>query len=217
MTITQIKSDLDTNGWTIFDGKNTDDEILIFSRVFGTIIPDDNGNAIQHLKPKQANSGIKNSFSFNFGYSAFPFHTDTAYWPSPSRYILLSSEKKSNCNTFLFDFNKILEKLSSQDLLTFKRSVFLQNIYSMNKLCSLIINDNGQFGIRFDPNIMSPYNKSAKISCEIIKKALNEYTPIQIEWTGKNILIVDNWRFLHSRGDSTNEPDRILKRIYLNN
>lgn len=180
------------------------------------MVKDNNGNSIQRLLPKLKSEGIKGSFSYNFGHSPFPYHTDTAFWPLPTRYVLMTSENESICHTYLFDMNQIFNNLSNQDLLILKKSVFILNINSIQKFSNLIIQENGFTGIRFDPNIMFPFNSYAKKSVEIIERSLKNYKSIEIKWNGKNILILDNWRLLHSRGNSSKDRERILKRIYIN-
>lgn len=216
MNIDEIKSNLLREGWSSFELMQDDKALIEISAKFGTLIPDNNGQIIQYLKPKEKSEAIKDSFSYNFEYSAFPFHTDTAFWPIPIRCIVMKSENKSSCETFLFDSEQIFSDLCDRDILVLKKAVFLLKNKSVQKYTSLIVNDNGKRGIRYDPNIMFPVNHFANLSIHIIKKCLETQSIIKFEWTGNNALLLDNWRFLHSRGDATNDKTRLLKRIYLN-
>ncbi len=211
----QIKNELLSNGWCVINAKLNDSELINFSEKFGRIIPDNNGKIIQYLKPKPNQNGIRDSFSYNFGYLSFPFHTDTSFWSIPARYIIMTSENQSNCTTNLFDFNQILQGCTYNELLDLKKSVFVQKTFSEQKFTNLIFQENEILGIRFDPNIMFPYNEYSKKTLDLINSSIQKLKTFQIEWTGNNIVIIDNWRFLHSRGDSTKDKNRILKRIYL--
>lgn len=215
MNIEKIKNEILVNGWCAINLKLNENELINFSRQFGEILPDDNGNSIQYLKPKSNLTGVKDSLSFNFGYSKFPFHTDTAYWSLPARYLVLTSEKVSNCSTYLFDLNLIFNECNAKDLLDLKKSVFLLKTFAFQKFTTLVIQEKETIGIRYDPNIMFPINNSSKRAIKLINCSLEKLRSIEIEWTGENIIVLDNWRIMHSRGDTSNDKERLLKRIYL--
>lgn len=215
MNTDKVKNDILAKGWCMVDFKLNENELIDFSRQLGVVLPDDNGNSIQYLKPKSNLTGVRDSLSFNFGYSNFPFHTDTAFWPLPARYLVLTSENISDCSTFLFDFNLIFNECNAKELLDIKKSVFLLKTFAVQKFTTLVIQEKETIGIRYDPNIMFPVNNSSKRTIELINCSLEKLKSIEVEWTGDNIIIVDNWRFMHSRGDTSNDKERLLKRIYL--
>lgn len=201
------------NGWEVIEGESTDDNYLLeISKKYGVPFPDSNGNLIQILKAKERGTGIKNSFSFNYGYSSLPFHTDTAFIEFPSKYFLLTSIFPSETCTNIIDFKQIIESLEKTEISILKSAIFLTKTPEKQSFSNLFFNQDK--GLRFDPNIMFPYNSYAKKALKLIESKILEIEPIKIKWNKKNILIIDNWRCLHSR-DNVNEINRTLKRIYI--
>lgn len=205
-----IKSDL-------FPYDTSDESLMLLANQVGRILPDDNGNKIQYLTPKMTGQWIKNSFSYNYGLNKFPYHTDTAFWEKPTKFILMTSKKKSSCETLLIDTKALFDSLQIKELNLFYNSVFTLKTPHETKFVSILQRENWNNILRFDPNIMTPFNLSAKAAVEIINAFIKEAKLITIKWTGENILLVDNWRFLHARSACRHEPERILKRIYIIN
>lgn len=209
-------ADLEQTGWTVLN-QDTNDEMLTFlANELGYIIADDNGSKIQYLQPKLTGQGIKDSFSFKYGLDEFPYHTDTAFWAKPAKLILMTTELPSSCNTILIDIKGLLNSLTESELIVFQNSVFTLKTPSQIKFVSVIQREKEEFIFRYDPNIMTPFNSNAKKCDEIIKQYIEEAKAIQVQWTGKNILVLNNWRMVHKRSECKNEPKRILKRIYIN-
>jgi alpha-ketoglutarate-dependent taurine dioxygenase len=216
MTTSISHLDILTEGVHLFLNNTNDEALLSLANQFGRIIPDDNHNNIQHLKPKENGKGLKNSFSFNHGLSEFPYHTDTAFWAKPARLILMASETSSNCETSLIDTKELINSLTADQLNIFYNSVFILKTPNEIKFVSVLQNHNGATILRYDPNIMEPFNNSAKICHETINTFIQKADPKTINWSGTNVVVLDNWRFLHKRNECKNEPQRILKRIYIN-
>ncbi|GAB3838211.1 Fe(II)-2OG oxygenase family protein [Hymenobacter jeollabukensis] len=205
---------LDKNGWCIIDYDTSDSELIGFSSKIGEIVPENN-SAIHKLVPKRKGSGIKDSFSYNYGFASFPYHTDTAFWDIPVRYFVLASEKISECHTLLVDSSELFKSLDQADMKILEKAVFLLKTPLGSKFVSLLFAYDGKIVLRYDPNIMMPYNKYSTCAVDIINAFLIKVNPVVVEWTGKNIAIVDNWRMLHARAEYINEEQRILKRIYI--
>lgn len=211
--ISQI--DLLVTGWKLFDLDNQDDALLSLAKGFGRILPDDNGNFIQYLKPKAEGQGLRGSFSYNLGFNEFPYHTDTAFWERPAQLILMSSEKSSCCHTILIDTKPLLKTLTTNEKSTFFNAVFTLKTNQGIKFVSVLDDKDGKYQFRYDPNIMMPFNSSAKKISGVMTEFINGAKPIEIKWTGNNVLILDNWRFLHKRSECKTELNRLLKRIYI--
>jgi len=207
---------IERDGWDLFEVEEeiNDDFLLETAENYGVPFADSNNRLIQILKVKEKGSGIKNSFSFKFGFGTLQFHTDTAFFDLPSRFFLITSVFTSNSCTNIIDFNQILKKINEEELNLLKRAIFLMKIPEKQTFVKLFFNEKGKTGVRFDPNIMSPYNSSAKIALEIVNSKIATLEPIKIDWNSKKILIIDNWRCLHSR-DNVEDKNRTLKRIYI--
>lgn len=211
MNVEQIVND----GWTLFTSEKKDDKKLLeIASKYGLPFSDSNGKLVQTLESKPEKSGIRKSFSYNYGLSNFPYHTDTSFNDIPARYFLLSSVFKSNTTTNIVDFYSIFKRLKDEEIKIMENAIFLLKTPQEAKFTKMLFKQNNLLGIRFDPNIMTPYNLNAKESVIILERYLKEIKPIEIDWTKQNILLVDNWRCLHSRSKVIDKK-RTLKRIYI--
>jgi len=156
------------------------------------------GQLIEILKPQDSESANKKSLSKRFGFSAFPYHCDTAHWATPIRYIVLGCINPGSCGrkTFLIDWQKIEFELREINLL--RNAVFLIK-NGRNSFYSTILDQNEKF-FRFDPGCMSPVDNEASNTLNLIEDKISEVEPIEISWKKGSVLVIDNWRMLHGRG-----------------
>ncbi|PPZ91908.1 hypothetical protein C3729_07580 [Cloacibacterium normanense] len=211
-----MKSTLQNKGWIEFQDINSEKQLIEICENFGKIIPHPNGNLIDILTPKESKDAKSLSFSKNFGLNKFPFHTDTAFLNNPVKYMALFSEETNDCPTLLLNFSSVLDNLDE----TYKKDIF-KAIYGVqtpnNNFLSLLYKPfQSEFIIRYDECCMKPLNKSAKRIDVVLKKIFIDLTPIEINWTKGKLVIVDNWKFLHSRNAVNSSINRKLKRIYIN-
>lgn len=206
---------LDRDGWELLNLDKIDGDVLIeIAGQYGTPFPDSYGKLVQLIVPKVQGNGVNGSLSYKYGLSDFPFHTDTSFYTIPARYLLMSCSNSSSSCSNIVDFKPFLDKLSADDLSSIKNATYIMRTPESSKFCKVQFDHENLIGLRYDPNIMSPYNNSA-MRCEIlIKHYLTTTAPIKIEWTGNNVLIIDNWRCLHSR-DAVIDTNRLLYRIYI--
>ena len=201
-------------GWTEFNTiAKSDSELIDIASSIGIVSKDLNGIIINKIKPKKEGEGMKDSLSFKFGLSSFPYHTDTAYLDKPVDYILFYNETLNKTCTNLISMDVFWEQLSNEELKIFEKSIFLLKTPHFQKFVHLI--SGIEKNIRFDPNIMFPYNSYSKIAQTKINEYLKNQKPISIDWNQHKILILDNRKILHNRA-KVQESNRILKRIYIN-
>jgi len=189
--------------------------LLEIASCFGTVIPGARGERIQLLPARDKGEGPIGSFSYKVGYDAFPWHTDTAYWDKPTRYLFLTSSDASPCATLYQSFDVIRETIPDFDYLM-SRAVFLLDVPGQKRYLSpCFISDTGVHGLRLDFHIYRPVNEEAIRVLEMVSPFLlhnyNRYL-----WTGHDAVIIDNWRFIHAREDAHEDKTRVLKRIYIN-
>lgn len=205
---------LQRDGFVVFDIDKDRNELTETASLFGEVIPGDKGVLVQPLLAQDVKGGSYGSFTYVVGYDAFPWHTDTAYWDVPARYLLLTSDKPSPCATVARSFESLNCCVQDFDYLT-KRAVFMLNIPGRRRLLSPLLIGRSFIGYRLDYHIFKPMNSEAKTLLASIKEQLDkEY--VRIEWTGKNVAIIDNWRMIHAREDAHQDKNRSLKRIYIN-
>lgn len=206
----RIKSD----GWTEVENIKSDSDLLVIAQMLGTTIPHPNGQTIFHLVPKNIGEGINGTFSNKYGLGSFPLHTDTAFWPNPVRYILLSSSSISTCQTTITTLTSLLHQLSTNDIKLAERAIFKVKTNNTQFYTSLFFKNRNVQAIKFDNSCMFPANNFAKSFIQLLTEInIDVY---KINWTGNKAVIIDNWKCLHGRSDAQMNEKRVLKRIYIN-
>jgi hypothetical protein len=66
--------------------------------------------------------------------------------------------------------------------------------------------------LRFDPACMEPADHRARTALTLFTQATEAAPVIDVEWTSGAILILDNWRMLHGRGNAERAGERALLR-----
>lgn len=191
----------------------SDVALLDLASSFGKVIPGARGEMVQQLPAREIGNGPKGSFSYTVGYGQFPWHTDTAYWEVPARFLLLASEKASPCATTYQFFDAIKSAIADFDYLI-ARAVFLMDVPGGRRYISPRFIMAGKRGYRLDFHIYKPVNKEAMTLMNLIGEFL-EKNYLRHLWTGKNVVVVDNWRIIHGRETAIGDKNRILKRIYI--
>lgn len=214
--INDYKHKISSKGWIEIENIHSNSELLSIATSLGHISPHPNGEKIASISPKPKSQSIAGTLSNRFGFGTFPMHTDTAFWPKPARYVLLSSTEPSNTKTLIFHIDNIWNQLSKYDTSLAKRAIFIVKTIHGQHYTSLEFKENGQMGFRYDPCTMFPCNTSAKKFQIIFENIIESIQPVEIDWSGNKALIFDNWCTLHARTSSKKNEMRILKRIYIN-
>lgn len=214
--LTEIINDINIKGISIINYHLNDIDLLKLGNKLGKVIPDDNNNLIQHIRPNKKGDGTLGSFSYNYGYGDFPFHTDTSFWEIPAKFLLLTTEAPSTCNTSFISLTKLFTTLNNSDLIKFKRAIFLLKTFKGQRFTPLLLKSNDiSLGLRYDSTIMTPYNKDAREALHIMENFIENQKIEEIVWTGKNLAIINNRLALHGRKGISKDINRVLKRIYI--
>jgi len=143
----------------------------------------------------------------------FPFHTDTAHWVRPARYLILFCGllPAKIRPTRLLDSWSFIEDLAR----VLSCGVWRTRVHP--RFYTLVLSQ-GQQGriVRWDQGILEPCNEAARNGREAMIDFLD--TPPCAEtfdWRPNAILIIDNWRMLHTRGHEPmpTDPERALGRL----
>ncbi|RIX60056.1 hypothetical protein D3P08_00225 [Paenibacillus nanensis] len=193
-----------------------EEDLIAISKQIGIPVETRRGaKVIDHLSPTEKKDAHKNSLSGNYGLNSFPLHTDTAYFKIPVRYILLYSINPGSGDrpTYLYDAKKLFnyDKELRFDLanVLFKvingRYSFLTTIYNCYQ---------SKYYFRLDKGCMEA---TSSVGTELLTKIDNLICPRdlnEVKWNCGDLLIIDNWRLLHGRGNSKmTDTDRLLLRI----
>lgn len=155
-----------------------------------------------------------NSLSDRYGFGAFPYHTDVAYWPRPARYLALFCHNpgKARRPTFVVDVRRL--RFSPTELQVLHKELYriTQSAFSFY---TRVFNRQGTDSwVRYDGHCMIPVSSGNSLAILKEKVALHESQ--EICWESGQMLIIDNKRCLHARG-TTFEQDRnrVLERILI--
>lgn len=192
-----------------------DQSILDIASSFGVVMPGARGEMIQLIPARDKGDGPVGSFSYVVGYDAFPWHTDTAYWNIPARYLFLTSPAASSCATLYQGFDVVKTAVPGFDYLM-SRAVFLLDVPGQKRYLSPRFEGGGGVtGFRLDFHIYRPMNEEAERVLNQVGAFLSDNFN-RFLWTGNNAVIIDNWRFIHAREAAYEDKTRVLKRIYIN-
>lgn len=209
---------LDKNGWCIFNESSIKLEKipnLLIKRF--NLDPKIEFSLIQPQSTRKSLNGKNPTFSSTYGFDSFPFHTDTAFRETPSRFLIMKSLHPSNTATTFFNFSNFYNSLNQVQKNHFCNAIFAIKSINGSYYNSCFINIQQQF-VRFDPLIMTPQNNSAKHCLNILNNThFSDHLLFKTTWNGSNILIIDNWKVLHGREKvvELEYNSRKLQRIYV--
>lgn len=206
--------ELKTEGIATVENICSQNQLIRLAKSIGRIKAHPNGEDISILRSSNGKNAKTGTFSNIYGLSAFPFHTDTAFWQIPARYIVMGMLKTSPTTTNFISISEIDKFIPDQLLRRARKSIYLIKTFESCKYTSPVFSSNGIQGFRFDPNIMAPVNNHAKIFHTDFIMALKKVRPDKIEWSGEKAVIFDNWKYLHSRSPVKCE-NREMLRIYV--
>lgn len=192
-------------------------EMVEVAHALGRPVPAPTGELVKALAPVDSLGARSGSFSARFGKGEFPFHTDTAFWPRPVRYLVLRVVGDGRRPTWLLNFRNVLSALAETARVDVHRSVWRTIRQSGGIYCSMRFSAGNEGGWRFDPTVMLPANASARRSLNAVVRAPRESpSTLAIPWKETSCVVVDNWQVLHARGSApADEMPRILHRIYV--
>ena len=158
----------------------------------------------------------RGTLSKTYGTGSFPLHTDTAFWPVPSRYVVLRVRGDIRRHTTVLTFAD-LSREGPTELRGFTdRSIWLVRTPSRSFYCSMKFRLRDKTGWRYDSQCMFPVNEEAVKVRAMLRPLLLGDRVDYINWTGEMAVVLCNWEVLHGRGPSPpNENSRVVERIYV--
>lgn len=188
-------------------------EFVEFANYLGRPIPLADGSVVKTLRVSPSGKARPNTLTGRFGTGVFPFHTDTAFWPRPARLVLL----RAVCGdlrrpTILIPFTTIAEAVAPHQL---RRGAWLCDTGRRKTYTTIHFEQDGESGLRYDPNCMTPANKAAREVDELLRPRCFDINGELIEWRPNRVAVIPNWTYLHARGSGCDDLDRLLERIYI--
>lgn len=170
------------------------------------------GSLCERLHPILADSARPNSLSKIYSLGEFPLHVDTAHWLTPCRYVMLAclSPGDGYRPTVLLDTLRLPIDEAQFNLL---HSAPFRIKTGRNSFFSTILSRNRSF-VRYDPGCMKPVTSEGDRALDIFSKQRWPAHLEEMRWSVGKVLLIDNWRVLHGRGNaSCPDDDRTLLRI----
>lgn len=153
---------------------------------------------VRDIRPQPVQTAKENTLSSRYGTDAFPFHTDTAHWDQPARYLALycvdpGEGKRPTLlqDSRLWDLDEADEDLA--------RRALWKTGHLRPRLCMLAERTEGELAIRYDLDCMRPMTREARELEALIDTRIKGTTQTQIYWESESLLIIDNRRMVHAR------------------
>src|SRR5262249_10274535 len=153
---------------------------------------------VQALRPRSRASSTPNTYSGNFGFDAFPLHTDLAHWARPPRYLALRCMVgMAEVATLVLDGNDLVAEIGATSM---RRALVqprrrLGGVKALLRLRECI--DGFRSLIRWDGLFLRPATVSSRETCRAVTTYLCSVMPRRISLLNAgDTLILDNWRML---------------------
>jgi alpha-ketoglutarate-dependent taurine dioxygenase len=170
---------------------------------------------VRDIRPQPVRSAKKNTLSSRYGTDAFPFHTDTAHWDQPARYLVLYCVHPGEGSrpTLLQDSRAWQLDDAQKDMAC--RALWKTG-HVRPRLCVLAERTERGLSVRYDKDCMRPMTAEARELEALVESRMSCSIQRQIDWRPECLLVIDNQRMVHARGKS-DRPDvsRVLKRVLI--
>jgi alpha-ketoglutarate-dependent taurine dioxygenase len=201
----QLLEDVNARGWAPFEGVG----LLDVARHFGTPVPGRaNRGLVDELRVLDRDDAARRSLSALFGTGPLPFHTDTAHWTSPARYVVIQAVRPGLDPRSTTLLTREALALTDDQSETLRRGVFRVE----DGRRSFLTNALSDTWVRFDAGCMSPANATGAEAARILQERIGQGGAIEISWRAGAGVVFDNWRCLHAR-EGAGPTDRVLRRV----
>jgi alpha-ketoglutarate-dependent taurine dioxygenase len=196
------------------DGAPIAERAAELATVLGEIVAPRRNGVSESVSPRSATDARMPSLSRKFGLGFLPLHCDTAHWMVPCRYVVLACVETGHVDapTLLLDTSSL--DLSDAERLLARSACFLVRNGRRSFYASMM--DSHRSFVRVDPGCMEPVTETAVEAMSLYSYDRQRHKTAHFHWKIGKILVIDNWRVLHGRGNNTPvDPTRRLLRIYV--
>ena len=170
---------------------------------------------VRDISPQPIGTAKENTLSSRYGTDAFPFHTDTAHWDCPARYLVLYCVNPGEGRR-----PTLLQDSRAWQLNNFGDDLACRALWKTGhlrpKLCTLAAREGNGLAVRYDKECMRPMTGEARRLEALIGTRISGTQKIEISWEPQCLLVIDNQRMVHARGRSIKvDTNRLLKRILI--
>jgi alpha-ketoglutarate-dependent taurine dioxygenase len=205
------------SGWALLEGVRDGDGLIRLGRALGSPVAPHGRCLVQRLSPTDRSDAPANTYSSRYGRGAFPFHTDYANWTTPPRYLLMRSVGSvHSAPTLLLDSRLVSANIAP----ALRAACFRARASQRWFACNVLSRYRGRPLFRWDPHAMQPLDALAKDARVALCSALSDpaVAPAEILLARTDqVLILDNWRMVHARPDTSDISGRCLERVLVLN
>lgn len=163
-------------------------------------------STVSRLRPTTEKEAKPRSLSARVGLGPQPLHTDGAHQEVPPDFLVFVSERPSSTPTWLRHVQG--PHIPWHDL---QNGMFLVGTGPSGFFAPALDGLGSWRRFRFDPGCMTPCDARARAAARFLSDATEA---IRFDWTTPGqVLVVDNRRTLHGRGQVVDDLDRELVRI----
>lgn len=209
----KIAQEIVDRGYSVVMGRTKAAVLDIAAKLGVPLVESRDPSLYRVISPTPREGSRPNTLSSRYGTEPFPFHTDTAYWLDPARYLLLHCRHAGSGGrpTLLIDTFKWRLKHD-------ERALLFRGLWIVGDkrpfLGTVLTSTPRGVRIRYDRDCMRPAAKSGEFASKLLAHKIRSSRVTRLTWRRGMLLILDNYRMLHSRGAaSAPDPDRELGRV----
>lgn len=208
--------ELQARGWTLVDGIASVKEMLDLARTIGIPTLTPNGEYVKEVRRLSADEAPPGSQSSRYGVGPFPLHTDTVFWATPVRYLILRGYGDTRRATTVMSFEEMTRDCGTRFHLQLQTAVFRVTAGNTSLYCSLKFRQGDETGWRYDADLMTPANSAAHKVHAVLRDLVKRKDLDGIRWSGTNAAVLCNWTTLHGRAEQPpDEGVRVIERLYV--
>jgi len=208
-----MQENIRSSGYASVPNLQCKDLESIAQRIGPIAVDPRNSEKIREIRPEPHLTAKPNTLSSRHGTGRFPFHTYCAHWNQPARYLLLYCVNPGSGRRPTTFLDTQMWNWSETQVGVLCNEVW-KRAHKEPRLCTIAERTDYGLSIRYDEACMEPLTIGAKSLLASIREKIVNSTTSSISWTPGELLILDNHRMLHSRGESNGpDRDRLLLRV----
>jgi hypothetical protein len=217
LTDMNLLETLEERGWANIPGVNGSSDLLRLAMSLGKPVENARHELTSELRVATTAEARPLTLSATFGTGAFPLHTDTAFWPTPARFLVMLAEGDIRRTTTVYSMRRILDSGGTKLMNLIEKSVWIVRGKGGSHYGQMTLSTKSiRLGVRFDRQCMKPANASAREIAAYFDTEDCATSIEHLEWRPHTAVVISNWQALHGRGSQPpNEQQRILHRVYV--
>ncbi|UPK28053.1 hypothetical protein [Bradyrhizobium sp. 195] len=206
---------LESNGFAWARGVHETDLLETVQHLGNVRVDPRSPISVRDIRPQPPSSAKENTLSSRYGTNAFPFHTDSAHWDQPARYLVLFCVDPGEGERATLLQDSRAWQLRDDEIELACRALWRTG-HVRPRLCTLAERSAEGMEVRYDNDCMRPMTREAWELGALVEERINRSEKTHVSWEPECLLVIDNRRMIHARGTSKRpDANRVLKRILI--